>query len=177
MRKKICKKCGAEKAMGQFPILTSGYGDGHIGICKSCKSLYRKDYYRKNHKIALENAQSWNKAHPERSRERVKRWKKKHREYINLQNRLYQLKNPGKRSAITRKYRAWIKATDDKTITLRALEELILKQQWKCNFCKKDISIIRQKDHIIPLSKGGKHTISNIQWLCPPCNLKKGDSL
>lgn len=30
------------------------------------------------------------------------------------------------------------------------------------------------QDHIIPLSIGGKHTASNIQALCMPCNVKKG---
>jgi 5-methylcytosine-specific restriction endonuclease McrA len=29
-------------------------------------------------------------------------------------------------------------------------------------------------DHIIPLARGGGHTIDNIQFLCPPCNLSKG---
>ena len=29
-------------------------------------------------------------------------------------------------------------------------------------------------DHKIPLAKGGKHIIGNIQILCPTCNIKKG---
>lgn len=48
-------------------------------------------------------------------------------------------------------------------------------QRWKCVVCKCDISSAYHVDHITPLAKGGKHEPTNIQLLCPTCNVKKSD--
>jgi 5-methylcytosine-specific restriction endonuclease McrA len=37
--------------------------------------------------------------------------------------------------------------------------------------------ILMTIDHIIPKSKGGPHQLDNLQTLCFPCNLKKGNKL
>lgn len=56
--------------------------------------------------------------------------------------------------------------------------------KYKCKIC--NISVQTKKanqdntaelDHIIPLSKGGPHTYSNVQTLCRKCNAEKSDRL
>ena len=44
----------------------------------------------------------------------------------------------------------------------------------KCAYCGATENLSR--DHIIPRSKGGTLTRKNVQILCVPCNIKKGDS-
>jgi hypothetical protein len=46
-------------------------------------------------------------------------------------------------------------------------------QRWRCAICRADISKGHEKDHITPLSRGGKHEARNIQLTCRPCNLDK----
>ncbi len=50
-------------------------------------------------------------------------------------------------------------------------------QKNKCAFCYCDIKDIYHLDHIIPLSKNGTNCPSNIQLLCPKCNVTKSDKL
>ena len=55
------------------------------------------------------------------------------------------------------------------------------RDKWKCKSCgvqvqKNDIyaNDAAEVDHIVPLSKGGVHSYSNVQTLCRSCNGKKG---
>ena len=53
------------------------------------------------------------------------------------------------------------------------ITNLMTKQNKQCNICKTDIEHKYHMDHIYPLAKGGKHEASNIQLLCPSCNVRK----
>lgn len=39
------------------------------------------------------------------------------------------------------------------------------------------IEVLMTKDHIIPVSKGGKNILSNYQTMCELCNLEKGNNM
>lgn len=50
----------------------------------------------------------------------------------------------------------------------------ILKKMYKC--CLACGSTEKPSvDHVVPLSLGGTHTLDNIQLLCLPCNIRKGN--
>lgn len=52
------------------------------------------------------------------------------------------------------------------------MNALIERDGYFCRYCHSadDITI----DHILPISKGGKNLLSNLQLLCRSCNSKKG---
>ncbi len=57
--------------------------------------------------------------------------------------------------------------------------EVLVRDKFTCRFCgaspNKDPSVTLHIDHIMPWSKGGKTTLSNLQTLCSTCNLGKSD--
>lgn len=57
--------------------------------------------------------------------------------------------------------------------TKEDIEEIMSMQGGKCAYCKSGISKKYHVDHIIPLSKGGSNQRSNLQCLCPSCNMRK----
>jgi 5-methylcytosine-specific restriction endonuclease McrA len=69
---------------------------------------------------------------------------------------------------------ALIRETGDWTVTQRAWAELKRRYGGCCAYCGRK-TVLLEKDHIIPLSKGGLHTISNIVPACGPCNNRKHD--
>lgn len=69
----------------------------------------------------------------------------------------------------------------DGTHTVNEILALFELQSGKCPYCKTKLHKTKRNsyhcDHIVPLSKGGTNDISNIQLLCPKCNLAKKDKL
>lgn len=48
-------------------------------------------------------------------------------------------------------------------------------QRGKCACCKRRLNRKYHVDHIVAIAKGGSNARSNLQILCPPCNLSKHD--
>ena len=56
------------------------------------------------------------------------------------------------------------------------VERLIVRQRGCCAICGCSLVVDGfHVDHVRPVSKGGFNTVDNLQILCGPCNLKKGD--
>lgn len=56
--------------------------------------------------------------------------------------------------------------------TLSRVKELFIEQRGLCVYCASDL-LAFHIDHRMPLALGGPNDDTNIQLLCPPCNLKK----
>ena len=50
-------------------------------------------------------------------------------------------------------------------------------QGYCCKYCQADTSVLFHVDHVVPLSRGGSNWPTNLQVLCPSCNLRKRDKM
>ena len=82
----------------------------------------------------------------------------------------YLAKNPEWNALKSQKRRARLANCETLAISKKDMRH-IYKQN--CSFCKtkEDITL----DHIIPISRGGRHSIGNLQPLCRTCNSSKKD--
>jgi len=200
---KRCNKCGELKSLDQFHVKTQNT-DGYSHTCKECKSKIDKAYREANKDVLKQktkekyhnNKEVWKARNKKRydnaTPEEVQRRKEVHRKYNQNMpedvkkrkqeyNKKYFASEAGKSVTIRsiHKRRAQKIASEDGTVTAQALEELKTTQEYKCNYCKVDLDFTAKGkvhlDHVIPLSKGGAHSITNVVWSCAKCNLLKSN--
>ena len=109
-------------------------------------------------KRATERSAKWVVAHPEAARASWRRYYQT--EHGRLAHRLTQA---------TR--RARIKGNGGK-LTREEWLAIVAKYDWRCAYCgkKSEVTI----DHVVPLSRGGRHESSNVLPSCGACNFRKG---
>jgi 5-methylcytosine-specific restriction endonuclease McrA len=102
------------------------------------------------------NAKAWRKANPERSKQQLDKWR---------------AENLDKHNENARKRRARLRNAKTRTVTAKDLQRLL---SAPCAYCgaKENITI----DHVVPLARGGDHTIGNFLPACKTCNSRKRDS-
>lgn len=181
---KKCSKCGESKPRDEFPKRKSSR-DGLHGWCRPC--------YRAYYTQAMRN---WRAANPERAREANRQWIKNNSEAAIAKDRRWKAANREKTrsyaaqrrrekpDAVRASFQRWREKNLDRdrlriatrralcadTPELRAFVKRILEQP--CTYCgaTKNITV----DHIVPLSRGGKHEQANLAPACFSCNSSKG---
>ena len=151
-----CRVCKAVKPLTEF-YASKRYGPAKV--CKICDNKARGERDKKDRAGARRRYADW-LARPG-NKEKTQAYYRKHyadnkeRYMRNTLNRIARLKGAqGKHS-------------------LQQIRELKSRQKNKCVACHADVSVKYHVDHIVPLIKGGTNDITNIQILCPTCNMSK----
>ena len=152
-----------------------------INTCKTCFHKANAEYRAKNASYDLQRQRAYYKAN------QVKLLSAKKVDYyenIEFYRAQARKRTPEQRAAVNKRYFAAHPEVAKKFRTLRKAKmrnagiftisntEIKKLMSSACNSCKTTNNI--QLDHIMPIARGGRHSIGNLMPLCQKCNLQKG---
>lgn len=125
-------------------------------VCKKTREKSR-EYSRRNAEKRNEYSRWYYKENKERILKRSARWRKRNQGYFIHKNRERRARLLNSKGGHTKK----------------DVKNLLKSQRFKCINCRSCLRSGYHVDHMYPLSKGGSNDVTNIQILCPTCNLRK----
>jgi hypothetical protein len=149
---KICSKCKKEKSVDCFGKNKARRG-GLQAYCRECDRKSSAEYRLSNPKHAKE-------------------WRLANKEQISATHKEWVLANPERIRNIDNARRARQMSNPVFEVATRDLKKLYSSP---CFYCGSFNSI--QADHVIPIIKGGRHSIGNLVPACAKCNRNKGTKL
>ena len=132
-----------------------------------------REYYKKNSDVIKAYQKEYAKDNPEKISRRGREYRAKNKAKLAQYFRRYREKYPERKAAYRRNRRARKKNAEGSHTPDDILHILEL-QDHKCNYCITRVRDSYHVDHIIALMNGGTNWPSNLQILCPSCNLSKG---
>ena len=155
---KNCNSCLETKLLEDFYFHRTR--NHYVSVCKEC-DIARRVLHQKNNKEGYRKRWAEWSWRPEvrekiRATAREQYYKNKDRVRFAVLNRIARNKNA------------------NGTHTAAEIRAMLVAQSSLCVACKADISHKFHVDHVVPLVCGGDNDISNIQLLCPTCNMRKG---
>jgi len=145
-----------------------GRGPRALYCSKDCTN---KAWYERNRDAQLDRMKAWRDQNPDKMLAAVMRWKAAHPDRVNQIARDTYARTPetAKRSARTRRARQ--AGAGIFVVTQKDWRRLCERWGYCCAYCgaKREL----QREHVIPLARGGRHSIGNILPACRPCNASK----
>lgn len=155
---KTCNLCREDLPKENYSRC-SARKDGLQNYCKKCAAIKRKKHYENNKEIEREQNRKWHQENqPWKKPEKIEymsKWLSENRDRKNLTEAM-------RRNAIR---------ANGGSVNIEDWIELCNLYGNVCLKCGKNEVTM---DHIVPVSKGGRHSIENLQPLCGSCNSSKG---
>lgn len=200
---RICTKCGEILVANDMNFYTHKTSEGGLRkYCKKCDKQYREEHkeekkqymkqycdehkeekskydrqYRKEHKEEKkEYKKKYYDEHKEELKEYQKQYNEEHKEELKEYRKKYNKDNPEKLFN-QRQKRRLLEESQGNGITSEQWYEMMNFFDWCCAYSGEYIggdSDKRTIDHIIPLSKGGKHEMWNLVPMVRNYNSSKG---
>lgn len=193
---KTCPKCGISKPRTAFSIHRAK-ADGLQSWCKECISEHAATKYRENPAHVRDKIKRSIDRDPERRKRVEHNYYLRHRDEIDAKvdvekrrvyarthyhankervrrnNERYMARHPEMRRTIKSRRRARELGAAINDFTAADWRALLTEYDNRCAYCGCASDPLTQ-DHVIPLSRSGNHTKSNIVPACKSCNSSKG---
>lgn len=133
------------------------------------------EYHQEHRSVRLASAKKWRQDNLDKVREKDKRWRDANSVRILAYQREYRRQHPEQRKAADDARRARKSGSGAYQVSGKDLARLTAQgcQHAHYGACSGPMHV----DHIVPLARGGRHSIGNLQGLCQRHNTSKGDRL
>lgn len=156
----FCGRCGGPKA----PQIK----------CKPCDRDRAAIWYQEHKDHALAAAAVRRRENRELLASRKAAWAARNPDKVRAAHVRFMAVNRDKAYATLHAYRARRRGAVG-AFTAEEWQAIVKRQNGKCLHCREKKKL--EKDHIMPLNRGGCNFAFNIQGLCKKCNLKKTDKI
>lgn len=164
---KRCTKCLQTKNADQFHK-QSRRPDGLQELCKICRKELDAARYALNKSAFRATNAKWQKENRAKCAEKARDYYWRNVESSRKRSADYQKTHPEQMRKNYHSRRALMAGNESFAISQKEMKKLRL---GPCFYCGKNV--ICQIDHIIPLVKGGRHSIGNLVSACKFCNNSK----
>jgi len=181
---KACTKCKQVIELTLFKK-DKRSNTGYASICLACHShqsnAYRlsnplavqeswKKTYTKHRAKRIANSKNWSANNPNKRKQIEAKYRANNRLETQARSEAWGLANPNKRREYKLRRRARLESNGQHLILAKEIARIYSSP---CFYCGGHDRI--EADHIIPVSKGGRHSVGNLIPACRWCNASKGN--
>ncbi len=167
---KYCPRCNSTKPLEDFNK-NKNRCDEYQGYCRPCQNSRNVQWKEDNRARYLAQKKARYENNKEKHNEGVRRWQKENPEKVAAINARYTQNH--KEKVYFKNHRRRIKIKSNALVVLD--KEIKRLYSSNCIHCGTTENITM--DHLIPVSRGGRHSIGNIVPMCQKCNFSKHSKL
>lgn len=164
---RFCPQCSSQKSIDQFSKHI-GSPDGIRKHCKDCQNTAARQRYASNAEKERQRKRIEYQKNSTPHKQRVKKWSEANYEQYRARVKAWTLANPDRVHDFRATRRSRKLENGIFLITRKEIKALLSSH---CFYCGSAESI--SLDHVIPISRGGRHSIGNLVAACRSCNSRK----